>query len=124
MQVDVLEWVRVTGPLVLSWPVVCLITLMLFRKPIGLILGQFTSGDIQRAKVGPVEIERQLSSLAEQGHQAVTSLNRINHLMAESRLLELEITDSMFGPVFTDAQRQRMRSQIDELRELTDAGSS
>lgn len=39
--------------------------------------------------------------------------------MAESRLLELEITEASFGPVFSEEQREKMRQQIDELRRLT-----
>lgn len=122
MQSDILEWFKVIGPVLFSWPVVGFIALVLFHKPLTLIFGQFTSGDLRRAKVGPVEIERELSELAKQGHQAVGKLNRINELMAESRLLELQITHSMFGACFSDEQRGRMESQIDELRSLTGGG--
>jgi hypothetical protein len=122
VQADVLEWVKVIGPLVLSWPVVGLVAVMMFRKRIGLVLDQFAKGDVSRAKFGPVEIERRLSTLADQGQQAVTKLNRLNQLMAESRLLELEITYSMFGASFTEEQREKMHSQIDELSKLTGAG--
>jgi hypothetical protein len=40
--------------------------------------------------------------------------------MAESRLLELEITEGTFGPMFSDEQHARMKQQIDELRQLTE----
>ena len=40
--------------------------------------------------------------------------------MAESRLLELEITEGNFGAVFTKEQRQRMQNHIDKLRKLTE----
>jgi len=50
-------------------------------------------------------------------------MNRLNELMAESRLLELEITDSMFGSIFTDEQRERMRNQIEELRNIAQISS-
>ena len=39
--------------------------------------------------------------------------------MAESRLLELEITSSHFGMVFSPDQRRRMEAHIAELRRLT-----
>ena len=39
--------------------------------------------------------------------------------MAESRLLELEITEGNFGTVFSAEQRKRMNAQIEELRKLT-----
>ena len=39
--------------------------------------------------------------------------------MAESRLLELEITSGMFGSIFSDEQQARLEKQIEELRSLT-----
>jgi len=121
-QSEALEWIKVIGSLLFSWPVVGLLAIVLFRRPILKVLEQFAAADIRRAKVGPIEIERELSKLAEQGQRAVSNLIRINELMAESRLLELEITESMFGRVFTDEQRKRMRAQIEEFRALTYQG--
>jgi len=95
------------------------VALIIFRKPLHKLIDQLTGTDVKRAKVGPVEIERELGNLAKEGKQAVETMNRLNILMAESRLLELEITDGMFGSIFSPAQRQRMREQIDELRKLT-----
>jgi short subunit fatty acids transporter len=119
MQSEILEWIKVIGSILLSWPVIGLLAIILFRKPLLQILLQFTSSDVRKAKVGPVEIEREFKKLTEQGQQAVKNLNRINELMAESRLLELEITESMFGRVFTADQQERMRAQIQEFRKLT-----
>jgi hypothetical protein len=116
---EVLEWVKAIGSLVFSWPVMILLALVIFRKPLRKLIDQLTGTDIKRAKVGPIEIERELGNLAKEGKQAVETMNRLNILMAESRLLELEITDSMFGSIFSPAQRQRMKEQIDELRKLT-----
>jgi hypothetical protein len=39
--------------------------------------------------------------------------------MAETRLLELEITDGMFSRVFRPDQSERMKKHIEELRSLT-----
>jgi hypothetical protein len=39
--------------------------------------------------------------------------------MAESRLLELEITDSLFSTMLTEKQRSKMLSHIEELKNLT-----
>jgi len=38
--------------------------------------------------------------------------------MAESRLLELEITATSFGPMFSPEQRERMRKHIESLQAL------
>jgi hypothetical protein len=71
--------------------------------------------------VGPIELE--IGKLAEKGEKVMDSMradfSRLNQLMAETRLLELEITEGMFGAVFTDEQRTRMQNQIEELKKLT-----
>ena len=116
---EVFEWVKAIGPLICSWPIVILLALVIFRKPLHKLIDQFTGADVKRAKVGFVEIEREFGNLAKEGKQAVETMNRLNILMAESRLLELEITDGMFGSIFSPSQRQRMQEQIDQLRKLT-----
>lgn len=116
---EVLEWVKAISSLIFSWPVMILFALVIFRKPLYKLIDQMTGTDVKRAKVGPVEIERELSNLAKEGKLAVETMNQLNILMAESRLLELEITDGMFGSMFSPAQRQRMQQQIGELRKLT-----
>lgn len=115
----ILEWIKTIGALLFSWPVVGFIALLVFRKPLINLVEQFTKGDLRRARVGPIEIERELGKLAEQGQQALSNLNRINELMAESRLLELEITQTMFGMVFTAEQQETLKNQIEEFRSLT-----
>ncbi|SRR5260221_4370493 len=113
------EWIKAVAGIVISWPMVGLLAIFIFRKSLLDLVGQFTKGDVRRAKVGPVEIERELKDLAKEGKNAVTNLNRINQLMAESRLLELEITQNMFGTIFTAEQGDRLRKQIEEFRMLT-----
>ena len=122
IQSSTLEWLKTIWMMVFSWPVVGFFGLFVFRKPLVGLLEQFTKGDLRRAKVGPIEIERELNKLAEQGQQAVSNLNRINELMAESRLLELEITQTMFGRVFTDEQREKLKGHVEEFRMLTKKG--
>jgi len=116
---EILEWVKAIGALICSWQIVAVFTLFVFRKPLLELFKQFTGPNVIRAKVGPVEIERELGKLAETGKQAVENINQLNQLMAESRLLELEITEGNFGAVFTTEQRQRMQNHIDKLRKLT-----
>ena len=118
---EVLEWVKAVGPLVCSWPIMALLATLIFRKPLANLVKQLTEADVKRAKIGPVEVERELGKLAKEGKQAVETMNQLNILMAESRILELEITDSMFGTIFSPEQRQRMQEQIGELRKLTQA---
>src|SRR5438874_1306016 len=118
-QSEMLEWVKVIGPLIISWPIVGLLAVVIFHKPILKVIEQLTSAGIRRAKLGPLEIERELTEIAKQGQQAVSNLNRLIELGAESRLLELEITEATFGGFFTEQQRGRMQEHIKEYRSLT-----
>lgn len=106
---------------ILSWPVAVIISVLLLRSPIKKLIDRLINSESGKAKVGPIEVE--LGKLAEEGQQAVSQLNRINYLMAESRLLELEITEGNFGPVFSEEQRNRMKKQINELKSLTEENS-
>lgn len=116
---ETLEWVTAIGSMLFSWPTVGLFALIVFHKPLLEIFQRFASTDLHKAKVGPFEIERELTKLSVQGQEAITNLNRINELMAESRLLELEITDKMFRSVLSDDQQEKMRNHIEEFRKLT-----
>jgi hypothetical protein len=119
MENSLLVWIKNLGPMVLSWPAVGFVFILLFRKPLLDLLRQLGAADKFKAKIGPVEIERELKSLVDQGQATVSRLNRISELMAESRLLELEITESNFGGVFSSDQQKRLKAHILELRKLT-----
>lgn len=112
-----LEWFKV----VVSWPVVGLVTVLVFRKPLLGFLERFSNSSGSKAEIGPLKIE--LGKLAAEGKDAVGRFNRINELMAESRLLELEITTGMFGPFFSSDQQAKLKKQIEELRSLTSSQS-
>ncbi len=103
--------------ILVSWPTATIVAVLVLRRPIKMLVERLIKSESGKAKVGPVEIE--LGKLAEEGKQAVHSLNRINYLMAESRLLELEITEGIFGSMFSPDQRERMKKQIGELEQLT-----
>jgi hypothetical protein len=90
---------------------------LVFRKPLLSLFGRFANSSGSKAEIGPLKIE--LGKLAEEGKDAVGRLNRTIELMAESRLLELEITLQMFGSIFTTEQQARMKKQIEELHLLT-----
>ena len=59
-----LEWIKVIGPIICSWPVIGLLALVMFRKQLPRIIEQFTSSQSWGVKVGPVEFERKLTNLA------------------------------------------------------------
>ncbi len=112
-----LEWIKVLGPILISWPLVALLAVVIFRKPLLVLFERFATAAGSRAGIGPLKIE--LGKLAEGGKDAVSRLNRTTELMAESRLLELEITSQMFGQIFSAEQQSCMRRQIEELKVLT-----
>lgn len=60
-----------------------------------------------------------VARITKDGKEAVERLHRLIELMAESRLLELEITAGAFGPMFSQEQRQRMEAHIRALRQLS-----
>jgi hypothetical protein len=54
----ILEWVRVLGPILVSWPVAVLIAIAVFRKPLLILATRFSSDDVRRVKFWGIEIER------------------------------------------------------------------
>lgn len=102
--------------IIISWPFALTVIVILLRKPAVALVDRLVKSEHGKAKMGPVEIE--LGEIAQEGRQAISNLNRLNILMAESRLLELEITNSMFGSVFTTEQQNKMKYHISELKNL------
>lgn len=111
-----LEWVKVVGPLIISWPVVVLILALVMRKHIASLVNRFLAAPGGKAEIGPLKIE--LGKIAEEGREAVSKVNQLTEVMAESRLLELEITSEKFGGAFSAAQREQMAGQVEKLRVL------
>jgi hypothetical protein len=112
-----LEWTKTIGQLVISWPVVAVVVVVVFRHQVRAIFERFVDSSGGKAVIGPLRIE--LGKLAEEGKTAVGRVNRVTEVMAESRLLELEITQQEFSTRFSDDQRRRLQQQIEELRTLT-----
>jgi hypothetical protein len=99
---ELLNWIKAVGPLVFSWPVAAILIVLVFRRSLLELMARLTASEQGKAEIGPVRIE--LGNLAKEGRIAVDKLNRLNILMAESRLLELEITLSRFGAGFSVEQ--------------------
>jgi len=101
---------------IFSWPVAAVVFVLVLRQPIIKLIDRLVNSESGKVKVGPFEAE--LGKLAQEGQQAVSRLNEINDLMAESRLLELEITEANFGPIFSSEQREQMKKHIERLKAL------
>jgi len=67
---------------------------------------------------------RQVDDLTRSGQVAVDRLDRLTEVMAESRLLELEITSGMFGMLLSADQTARMQRQIETLKNILKERSS
>ena len=104
--------------IILSWPVFALAALFLIRGPLSNMVDRFSRSETGKLEIGNVKIE--LGNLAKNGQQAVDDMKKLNYLMAESRLLELEITNGAFGPMFSPNQSDRMETHIAELRKILD----
>lgn len=107
MSSEILEWIKAIGSLVLSWPVVILVIALIFRTRLLSLFDRFIGSD-EGSKIEVASVKIELGRLAREGKDAVNNLGRLTVLMAESRLLELEITAGTFGAVFSNEQRQQM----------------
>ncbi len=112
-----LEWIEVLGPLLFSWPVAVVLLFLIFRGHVISLLVRFSGAAGSKAELGPLKLE--FGQLASESREAVGNVNKLSEIMAQSRILELEITADNFGAVFTEEQRKRMQQHIDNLRELT-----
>ena len=54
----ILEWVKTLGPILVSWPILGLIAILIFRRPLLALAEKFTGEDLQRVKFWGVELER------------------------------------------------------------------
>lgn len=57
MNSGILEWIKVLGPVILSWPMVALLVVILFKTPILKLMDRFTESTGSKAEIGPIKIE-------------------------------------------------------------------
>jgi len=60
----------------------------------------------------------ELEKLNERGTDAIEKLEKLNKLMAESRLLEIEITSMTFGRIFSAEQQRKMEDHIKRFKQI------
>jgi len=81
---------------------------LIFRKRLLSLFDRFIGSD-EGSKIEVASVKIELGRLAREGKDAVNNLGRLTVLMAESRLLELEITAGTFGAVFSSEQRKQIQ---------------
>jgi C1A family cysteine protease len=57
MEERLLEWIKVVGPLVISWPTFGLTATLVFRKPLLALIEKFTESPESKAEIGPLKLE-------------------------------------------------------------------
>ncbi len=57
MSDKILEWIKVLGPIILSWPMVALLVVILFKAPLLKLFDRFTESTGSKAEFGPIKIE-------------------------------------------------------------------
>lgn len=121
------DWVSVLAPTLLSWPLVIAIVLVFFYKPVFALLEKFSGQKIQKAKIGPFEIEETEQAYGESLKLLMTSLiseNELNHLRQLKENKE-SIPYESSPDLIVDLQRLNhlgfINSKLD-LHELPDQG--
>jgi hypothetical protein len=80
---SIFDWVSVLGPILLSWPLVITVALLFFYRPLFRLLEKFSRNNIQKAKIGPFEIEESEQTYAESIKLLLTSFvseEELDHL--------------------------------------------
>jgi hypothetical protein len=112
-----LEWIKVLGPIVISWPMAAIFGLFLFKGDLHTLLQRLRETSGSKLELGPIKAE--LGKVAEDGRGVIEQLRQITEVMAKSRRLELEITSQSFGPMFSKDQQAELKAHIAELTQLS-----
>lgn len=97
-----LEWIKVVGPILVSWPVIGLVALALFYRPLLGITKQFASSEVRKAKIGPIEIEREIIKLTERVEEQKAEQERQKSEIESLRFL---ISSFVTEPELTHLQK-------------------
>ena len=92
----ILEWVKTLGPILISWPVVGLIAILIFRKPLLALADRFTGEDVQRVKVGSLELERVIVAVDQVEKRQALQQSDIEAIRVALRGI---LTKHEFGPL-------------------------
>ncbi|MGP1386553.1 MAG: hypothetical protein ACTS2F_23545 [Thainema sp.] len=124
------DWISVVGPMLLSWPLVIALVLVFFRKPLFNLLEKVSGNNVQKAKIGPFEIEEAKQTYVESLKLLLTSFVSPNELKQLQQLdeengdgrknsLHYEITPECKGALkrLQTIDFLEVRTNLDELPE-------
>jgi len=63
-----------------------------------------------------LKVGNELSNIAKEGNFAIEELKQLNVILAESRLVELEVTKRMFGSIFSEEERSLIDRNSQDLK--------
>jgi hypothetical protein len=111
-----LEWVKVLGPLVFSWPVAIVGLAAFFRDLIRRLANRLIASSDAKAEFGPLKV--QLGSIAKDSQDVLERLNKFLELSARHKLFTNEVLTGQLAHRFTPEQIQQMNEQADEIKSL------
>jgi hypothetical protein len=111
-----LEWVKVVGPLVFSWPVAIVLLALVFQDLIRKLANRLIDSSDAKAEFGPLKV--QLGSIAKDSQDVLERLNQFLELSARHRLFTNEVLTGQLAHRFTPEQIQQMNEQADEIKVL------
>ena len=111
-----LEWVKVVGPLVVSWPVAIVLLALLFHNQIRKLSNRLIESSDAKAEFGPLKV--QLGSIAKDSEYILERLNHFLELSARHRLFSNDVLTSQLAHRFTPEQIKQMNEQADEIKAL------
>ena len=111
-----LEWVKVIGPLIFSWPVAIVILAFVFQDLIRKLTNRLIDSSDASAEFGPLKV--QLGSIAKESQNVLERLNEFLEQAARHRLFANEILMTQLGHRFTAEQIQQMNEHVSEIKAL------
>ena len=99
MSDPLLEWVKVPGPLVFSWPVAIFILAALFRDLIRKLANRLIASSDAKAEFGPLKV--QLGSIAKDSQDVLERLNKLLELSARHKIFTNEVLTGQLAHRFT-----------------------
>jgi hypothetical protein len=116
---EILEWVKVLGPVVISWPIAAVVIAVLFRSQITRAVDRFLSSSEAKAEFGPLKV--QLGTIAKESEEVLLRLHRFLELSAQHRVFTNEILLAQLSHRFTEEQQREMREQNEEIKHLVES---
>jgi hypothetical protein len=96
-----LHWVSTVGSLLLSWPMVGLLAVVLFFKPLRRLADELTKGDQFSIRWGQFEIRRKLDALTAQGQELRTEFKEQEaQLEAQQEIINKLVIYSMSASIY------------------------